>query len=149
MQLELILSPASCRSDLPGVSKKRILKTISDLISANSGELQADDIFNALMAREQLGSTGLGNGIAIPHCRVAQCQDIIGTLITLETAVDFDALDGKPVDILFILIVPELQHDEHIKTLAGLAKLFKDEDFCETLRHTHDSEELYKLTINY
>ena len=131
------------------LGKKRILKTISDLISANSGELQADDIFNALMAREQLGSTGLGNGIAIPHCRVAQCQDIIGTLITLETAVDFDALDGKPVDILFILIVPELQHDEHIKTLAGLAELFNDEDFCEALRHTHDSEKLYKLVINY
>ncbi|MCH7671638.1 MAG: PTS sugar transporter subunit IIA, partial [Proteobacteria bacterium] len=84
-----------------------------------------------------------------PHCRVAQCQDIIGTLITLETAIDFDALDGKPVDIFFVLIVPELQHDEHIKTLAGLAELFNDEDFCETIRHTHDSEELYKLAINY
>jgi PTS system nitrogen regulatory IIA component len=70
-------------------------------------------------------------------------------LITLETAIDFDSLDGKPVDILFVLIVPELQHDEHIKTLAGLAELFNDEGFCEALRHTHDSEKLYKLVINY
>jgi len=136
MQLEQILSPASCRCDLPGANKKRILKTASELVAANLGELATDNIFDALMAREQLGSTGLGSGIAIPHCRVAQCQDILGALITLE-------------DILFVLIVPELQHDEHIKTLAGLAELFNDEDFCEALRHTHDSEKLYKLVINY
>ncbi|MFP6826970.1 MAG: PTS sugar transporter subunit IIA [Pseudohongiellaceae bacterium] len=149
MQLEQILSPASCRCDIPGANKKRILKTASELVAANLGELATDNIFDALMAREQLGSTGLGSGIAIPHCRVAQCQDILGALITLETAIDFDSLDGKPVDILFVLIVPELQHDEHIKTLAGLAELFNDEGFCEALRHTHDSEKLYKLVINY
>lgn len=149
MQLEKILTLKSCHCDLSGSSKKRILKTASELISANANQLEADEIFHALMAREQLGSTGLGNGIAIPHCRVTQCQDIIGTLITLETAVDFDTPDGKSVDILFVLIVPELQHDEHIKTLAGLAGLFNDVDFCQSLRDARSSEDLYKLVITY
>lgn len=149
MQLEQILIRQGCHCDLVGVSKKRILKIASELVSTNASQLQANEIFHALMAREQLGSTGLGNGIAIPHCRVTQCQDILGTLITLETPIDFDALDGKPVDILFVLIVPKLQHDEHIRTLAGLAEMFNDEDFCQTLRHTHDDEDLYKLTIDY
>jgi PTS system nitrogen regulatory IIA component len=149
MQLEQILAPDSCHCVLSGSSKKRILKTASELISANANQLEADEIFYALMAREQLGSTGLGEGIAIPHCRVTQCQDIVGTLITLETAVDFDTPDGKPVDILFVLIVPELQHNEHIKALAGLAELFNDKDFCQSLRDTRTAEDMYKLAINY
>jgi len=149
MHLEEILTPERCHSKIEGVSKKRILTRVSQLISENIATLEPDEIFNALMAREQLGSTGLGNGIAIPHCRVPMCNDIIGSLITLSEPIDFDAVDGKPVDILFVLIVPEQQHDEHIKTLAGLATLFNDEDFCFTLRHTNDSEDLYNIAITY
>jgi len=149
MQLEDILTPERCHNKIEGVSKKRVLTKISAFISKNMGAIEPDEIFNALMAREQLGSTGLGNGIAIPHCRVPMCEDIIGTLVTLSEPVDFDAIDGKPVDILFVLIVPEQQHDEHIKTLAGLATLFNDEDFCYTLRHTNDSEDLYNIAITY
>ena len=149
MQLEEILTPERCHSKIEGVSKKRVLTKVSAFIAENMGTIEPDEIFNALMAREQLGSTGLGNGIAIPHCRVPMCEDIIGTLVTLSEPVDFDAIDGKPVDILFVLIVPEQQHDEHIKTLAGLATLFNDEDFCYTLRHTNDSEDLYNIAITY
>ena len=101
------------------------------------------------MAREQLGSTGLGKGIAIPHCRVPLCKDIMGMLITLEDPVDFDAVDGKPVDILFVLIVPEQEMDEHVRTLAGLAELFNDDDFCFTLRQTNNSEDLFNIAIMY
>lgn len=149
MQLEDILSPERTYCSLEGVSKKRLLARISELMSENLDELEADEIFQALMAREQLGSTGLGNGIAIPHCRVALCKEITGALITLETPIEFDSIDAKPVDILFVLIVPEQQNDDHIKTLAGLAELFNDEDFCYTLRHTHDSEDLYNISITY
>jgi len=149
MQLEDILTPERCHSKIEGVSKKRLLTKVSAFIAENMGTIEPDEIFNALMAREQLGSTGLGNGIAIPHCRVPMCEDIIGTLVTLSEPVDFDAIDGKPVDILFVLIVPEQQNDEHIKTLAGLATLFNDEDFCYTLRHTNDSEDLYNIAITY
>jgi PTS system nitrogen regulatory IIA component len=101
------------------------------------------------MAREQLGTTALGNGIAIPHCRLAPCENIIGALITLDKGIDFDSLDNKPVDILFVLLVPEIENDEHVKTLANLATLFNNENFCHTIRHTDDSEELYNIAVNY
>ena len=149
MQLEDILSPERCFCRLEGVSKKRLLTTLSELIAKTAPALDPDSIFSALMAREQLGSTGLGNGIAIPHCRVSTCNKIIGALVTLKEPVDFDAIDGKPVDLLFVLIVPAVEHEEHIKVLAGLAELFNEEDFCYTLRHTHDSDDLYNVAITY
>lgn len=149
MHLEEILTPARCFCKIDGVSKKRLLNQISELISKDVPSLEPAEVFNALMAREQLGSTGLGNGIAIPHCRKAGCEEIVGALVTLDLPIDFDALDGEPVDLLFVLIVPELKSDEHVQTLAELAALFNDEDFCYTLRHTHDSEDLYNIAITY
>ncbi len=149
MQLEDILTPDRCQCNMAGVSKKRLLNNISELISNNIEALEETEVFNALMAREQLGTTGLGNGIAIPHCRVAPCEKIIGALITLAEPIDFDAMDGKPVDLIFALIVPEQKTDEHVQTLAALATLFNDEDFCYTLRHTHDNEDLYNVAITY
>ena len=149
MQLEDILTPELCFCDVEGVSKKRLLKTISELIENNIDYLQANPVFDALMAREQLGSTGLGGGIAIPHCRVSSCQEIVGCLITLSEPIDFDAVDNKPVDLLFVLLVPEEKTDEHVKVLAQLAGLFNDENFCYILRNTHDSEDLYNVAITY
>ena len=147
MQLDEILTPERCHARLLGVSKKRILTNVSELVAEQNELLKEDEIFNALMAREQLGSTGLGNGIAIPHCRVSCCHQILGALITVDSPIDFDSLDGKPVDILFVLLVPQQKTDEHLKTLAGLAELFNDEDFCHTLRHTQDSEDLYNIAV--
>lgn len=149
MQLEDILSPDRCHCRIEGVSKKRILSKISEIISENIDSLEPSDVFDGLMAREQLGTTGLGNGIAIPHCKLAPCQDIIGALITLDEPIDFDSIDGKPVDILFVLLVPREENDEHVRTLAELAALFNDPDFCYTIRHTHDSEDLYNIAITY
>ncbi|MFM1895372.1 MAG: hypothetical protein RLZZ385_446 [Pseudomonadota bacterium] len=147
MHLEDILAPERCFCDIEGISKKRILKTISELIEADVEGLPANEIFDALMAREQLGSTGLGNGIAIPHCRVSQCERITGALVTLSQPIDFDAIDDKPVDLLFVLVVPEQKTDEHVRTLAQLAELFSDEHFCYILRHTHNAEDLYNVAI--
>lgn len=130
-------------------SKKRILTNVSDLLAERKNSLDSVEIYNALMAREQLGSTGLGNGIAIPHCRVAKCTEIIGALVTLSEPVDYDSIDGKPVDLLFVLIVPEVRSDDHVRTLAGLAELFSDSDFCYTLRSTLDSEDLYNIAITF
>jgi PTS system nitrogen regulatory IIA component len=149
MQVEDILTPQRCHSRINGVSKKRVLTIISELMAEQVPAMDANTVFNALMAREQLGSTGLGNGIAIPHCRAPRCPAIIGMLITLEEAIDFDAIDGKPVDILFVLVVPEEETDEHVKTLASLAELFSDEDFCFTLRQTADAEDMYNIAITY
>jgi len=149
MQLEEILSLERCHCRIEGVSKKRILTKISEIVSENIESLEVGEVFDALMAREQLGTTGLGNGIAIPHCRLAPCENIIGALITLDVAVNFDSLDNKPVDILFVLLVPREENDEHVRTLAELATLFNDEDFCYTIRHTNDREDLYNIAITY
>ncbi|MFT6093039.1 MAG: PTS system nitrogen regulatory IIA component [Pseudohongiellaceae bacterium] len=134
---------------MEGSSKKRILKTISEHLADTNNKLDAGEVFDSLMAREQLGSTGIGAGIAIPHCRVPLCSDIVGMLITLKEPIDFDSIDDSPVDIIFVLIVPEQKTDEHIETLAGLARLFSDKDFCYTLRNTQDSEDLYNIAITY
>ncbi len=149
MQLEEILTPQRCFSNLHGVSKKRVIHKISELLADQEEALEAENIFDAMMAREQLGSTGLGKGIAIPHCRVPLCQQIIGALVTLDQPIDFDAIDGKQVDILFVLIVPIKKADEHVRVLAGLAELFNDEDFCFTLRHTHASDDLFNVAVTY
>ncbi|MBS25376.1 MAG: PTS IIA-like nitrogen-regulatory protein PtsN [Gammaproteobacteria bacterium] len=149
MQLEDILTSERCYCKLEGTSKKRILMNISEKLGQQFATLDESEVFNSIMAREQLGSTGLGNGIAIPHCRVPHCQGIIGALVTLKSPIDFDAIDSKPVDLLFILIVPEEKTDEHVKTLAGLAALFNDPDFCYTLRQTQDNEELYNIAITF
>ncbi len=149
MQLEDILSPDRCHCRIEGISKKRILTKISEIVSENIDTLDPAEVFDALMAREQLGTTGLGNGIAIPHCRIENCDSIIGALITLDLPIDFDSLDNKPVDILFVLLVPHEENDEHVRTLAELASLFNDEDFCYTVRHTLDNEDLYNIAITY
>ena len=147
MQLKDFLTRDRCYCRIEGVSKKRLLENISKLLSKQFSNLDDNDIFNAIMAREQLGSTGLGNGIAVPHCRVPHCETIIGALITLENAIDFDAIDGKKVDLIFLLIVPEEKTDDHIKALGGLAELFNDPNFCSTIRQAQNTSDLYKVTL--
>ena len=147
MQLKDFLTRDRCYCRIEGVSKKRLLENISKLLSKQFSNLDDNDIFNAIMAREQLGSTGLGNGIAVPHCRVPHCETIIGALITLENAIDFDAIDGKKVDLIFLLIVPEEKTDDHIKALGGLAELFNDPNFCSKIRQAQNSSDLYKVTL--
>ncbi|MCB1649271.1 MAG: PTS IIA-like nitrogen regulatory protein PtsN [Gammaproteobacteria bacterium] len=145
MQLNTILTPERCFCKLPGVSKKRFLTTISELISTQTQTLSADHIYSALLAREQLGSTGIGNGIAIPHCRVADCEHITGALVTLEEGIDFDAIDSRSVDLLFVLIVPAQETEEHLKVLGALASLFHQDSFCEALRQAGSADALYEI----
>lgn len=147
MQLETILTPERCFSNLPGVSKKRFLTTVSELIADATQILSADQIYTALLAREQLGSTGIGNGIAIPHCRVADCKSITGTLVTLSEGIDFDAIDSRSVDLLFVLIVPAEEMDEHLRVLGGLASLFHQDAFCNRLRQAQSAQELYDIAV--
>ncbi|MDP1931493.1 MAG: PTS IIA-like nitrogen regulatory protein PtsN [Gammaproteobacteria bacterium] len=149
MQLETILTPERCFCNLPGVSKKRFLTTVSELIAEATNCLSADQIYTALLAREQLGSTGIGNGIAIPHCRVADCKSITGTLVKLEEGIDFDAIDSRAVDLLFVLIVPAEEMDEHLKVLGGLAALFHQDEFCNKLRQAQSAQELYDIATSF
>jgi PTS system nitrogen regulatory IIA component len=146
MLLETIISPDLTFCNVEGVSKKRLLETSAELI-ASKVEVDADEVYEALIAREQLGSTGLGNGIAIPHCRVPKCKKTVGCLIKLSSAIDFDAIDQKPVDLLFFLLVPENTIEGHLEVLRTLAELFKNPAYCEGLRKSQTDSELYAAAM--
>jgi len=125
--------------------KKRLIEHISGFLADAIEDAQADDIFDRLIAREKLGSTGIGEGIAIPHSRLRECQDTIGALFVLQEPVDFDSIDRKPVDIVFVLLVPEEATEQHLKTLGMLAEKFNQADFRQHLREASSSEELYQF----
>lgn len=143
MQLSTILSPGRTLCGMPGNSKKRTLLEVARFIANDIGGINADELFDKLIARERLGSTSLGQGIAIPHCRIKSCHQVVGSLIKLDNSIDFDAIDGNRVDLLFVLLVPEQAHDEHLKVLAALAERFSNADYCQSLRDATNHNELY------
>ena len=106
------------------------------------------EIFDSLVTRERLGSTGLGNGVALPHARLRSLKQPIAALVTLRQGVDFDAIDRQPVDLLYALLVPEDSTDEHLKILAQLAGLFSNPDLCSKLRSCDDSNQCFQLINN-
>lgn len=149
MQLTSILSPARTYYGAAGSSKKRVLQTIADFICETVVTLDPDELFTSLLGREKLGSTGLGNGVAIPHCRLANCTTVTGTLVRLTDPVDFDAVDREPVDLLFVLIVPDESNEEHLQVLAMLAELFHDADFRSALRAADSADALFEAAVAY
>ena len=149
LDLSAILTPGRVACHAHGGSKKRLFETIAKTISDDQVSLPYNLVLSSLIAREKLGCTGLGQGIAIPHCRVENCTHALGTLVTLEDAIDYDAPDSKPVDILFVLLVPEEAQQQHLDILAGLAGLFNDPEFCEHIRAIRDSASLYAAVTNW
>jgi PTS system nitrogen regulatory IIA component len=107
-------------------SKKRLLEHISELLASSSPLLSQNGIFNALLNREKLGSTGLGKGVAIPHGRMASLEKPVCAFIKLDTPIDFDASDGDPVDLIFALLVPEDSTEEHLQVLSTIAEIFNN-----------------------
>ena len=126
-------------------SKKRLIQFISSFLSEQIEDSQADDIYERLIAREKLGSTGIGEGIAIPHSRLAECDDTFGALFVLENPIDFDSIDRKPVDIVFVLLVPAEATEQHLQTLSMLAEKFNNEDFRQSLRDAKSTEDLFQI----
>ncbi|MEY8264709.1 MAG: PTS IIA-like nitrogen regulatory protein PtsN [Bermanella sp.] len=126
-------------------SKKRVIEYVANFLADQIPDAQADDLYQHLIAREKLGSTGIGEGIAIPHSRLSECEDTLGALFVLETAVDFDAIDRVPVDIVFVLLVPTQATEQHLQTLSMLAQKFNQPSFRDRLRQAKDSHELYQL----
>ena len=125
-------------------SKKRILELLGSLLADTAPGLTQDSIFDRLLERERLGSTGLGHGIALPHARVRDIAQAYGAFIQLSEGVDFDAIDNQPVDLLFALLVPEAATQEHLQLLATLAGMFSNPDFCAGLRRSASPEDLLK-----
>ncbi|MCO1333727.1 PTS IIA-like nitrogen regulatory protein PtsN [Microbulbifer sp. OS29] len=148
MTLEALLSPRLSLCHLAGSSKKKLLLNIAQAIAEQYPQHDSDTVFNQLIARERLGSTGIGDGVAIPHCRLPGCDRPIGVLCTTEPAVDFDSIDRQPVDLLFTLLVPEDAEQEHLETLAEIAGLFSNSLVRDKLRLAQSSDELYALAIH-
>lgn len=120
------LLPADCvRSGVTTTSRKAVLEAIADLLANAYPDISARELFNALVEREHLGSTGLGEGVAVPHCRM-KCSQLMGALLSLTRPVSFDAPDGEPVDLLFILVAPRDEPSAHLEALALVAQVFGD-----------------------
>lgn len=152
MNIAEILTPDRTHCNIEGVSKKRVLENLSlFLIDSESGlsGTDSDAIYQRLLERERLGSTGIGSGVAIPHCRVPGCHKITGVLLKLSDQVDFDAIDGKPVDLVFALMVPQEHSDEHLQALAAIAELMQNEDMRQRLRSAASDSDLFRHATEY
>lgn len=143
-----ILAPSRILAKLPIHSKKRLLELLAKEVAREIPDSTSSDIFEAFISRERLGSTALGEGIAIPHCRVKECKSIMGFFFQLESGIDFDAMDGQPVDLFFSLVVPNEANEEHLKALSEIASIFNQPAIRSQLRNTQEEEELYKILIN-
>ncbi|MDR5873906.1 PTS sugar transporter subunit IIA [Halomonas sp. CUBES01] len=145
MTLATILPPERVLYDVPGGSKKRVLEFFSTFIAQNIPSLDSQEVFSRLIGRERLGSTGIGNGVAIPHARSPHCESPIAGFLKLNEAVDFDAIDGDPVDLVFVLLVPEEADDTHLALLGQVASIMNDADTRQQLRKTESQRELLDL----
>jgi PTS system nitrogen regulatory IIA component len=124
-------------------SKKRVLEHLGELLATSTPGLSAEAVFDRLLERERLGSTGLGHGIALPHARTPEVNGAVGAFVQLQTGVDFDSvIDDRPVDLAFGLLVPQDANEEHLQLLAKLATLFNDEHFCQELRNAQSVQEI-------
>ena len=124
-------------------SRKRVLQTIAENVAASDANATAADLFDGLLERERLGSTGIGEGVAIPHCRHA-ISDIQVCLLTTEDRVDYDAVDGETVDIFFALIVPKDENQAHLRALADLSTVLAEPENRKRLRRCETNETLLK-----
>lgn len=139
-----LLRPDQVVADLDVTSKKRLLEEASQLL-ARGYDAPAADIFDSLLAREKLGSTALGYGIAIPHGRIKGLKEAACAFLRLKAPVDYDAPDGMPVDLVFVLLAPHSAADAHLQLLADLAQMFSSREMRERLRKAPDAAGLYAL----
>src|SRR5450432_2981951 len=144
MPLNDLLSPGSVISSLKVNSKKQALQELSERAAMVSG-LGAREIFDSLLQRERLGSTGIGDGVAITHGKLAKCCRIFGIFARLERPIDFEALDGLPVDLIFLLVAPENAGADHLKALALIARALRAPGVAAKLRATRDPSALFAL----
>lgn len=147
MQLSEVLSLDCTKSAVQCSSKKRALEIISEIAAQHTGQ-NATELFECMLSREKMGSTGIGNGIAIPHARMTDSEKAVAVLIQCAEPIEFDAIDNRPVDLLFALLVPEEQCKEHLKTLSCMAERLNDKQILKQLRHAENDQELYDIMLN-
>jgi nitrogen PTS system EIIA component len=144
MHLGDFISPEAVMPLLKVNSKKQLLTELSARAARIAG-IEEHDIFDVLWQRERLGSTGLGEGVAIPHGKIAGLKRIVGVFARLAEPVDFDAVDGEPVDIVFLLLAPEGAGADHLKALARISRLLREGSAVEKLRASKDTAALYAV----
>ena len=146
-QIAKLLPTTNILLDLDASSKKRVFDQ-AGLMFENHQGIARSTVYDALFAREKLGSTGLGQGIAIPHGRIKGLKEAVGGFLRLAVPVQFDSPDGKPVSLIFVLLVPEAATEQHLQILSELAQLFSNRDFREKLAIAQDPEAIRTLFMN-
>jgi nitrogen PTS system EIIA component len=144
MDITDLISPAAVVARLRVGSKKQLLQELAKRAAEISGFAERQ-IFEVLLERERLGSTGVGNGIAIPHGRLPGLTRLHGLFVRVDPPVDFDAVDEQPVDLVFLLLAPEGAGADHLKALARVSRLLRDRQICEKLRGAESADALYAL----
>jgi len=146
MKISEILNPESVLADLKGQNKPQILRELATRLTSGR-QLSVEELTAVLSERERLGSTAIGDGIAIPHGKIRGVDQIVGTFGRKLAGVEFDSLDGNPTHLFFLLVAPEDSASLHLKALARVSRLFRDNSFREHLLTAHDAAEIYRLIL--
>lgn len=144
MELSELIQPEAVQGALKSASKKRVLLDLASSAAQLYGLVEAD-VFSAVQEREHLGPTGMGKGVAIPHARIGGLDRVIGCFARLAKPVDYESVDGQPVDLVFLLLAPEDAGADHLKSLARVARALRDPVICEKLRSTQDPSALFAI----
>ena len=144
MPLSDLLAPKAVVSALKASEKKEAIRGLAVRLGALI-QRDPNEIFEILLQRERLGSTGIGGGVAIPHAKLSKLEKIVGVFARLQKPIDFDALDGEPVDLVFALLAPEQAGADHLKALARIARLLRDPQVAEKLRSVADSDQMFAV----
>ena len=144
MELSDLITSDAVVDGLKATSKKQALQELSERAAAVT-DLSAREVLETILARERLGTTGVGQGIAIPHGRIGKLDRIYGLFARLDHPVDFESLDEQPVDLVFMLLAPEAAGADHLKALAKISRLLRDADICAKLRGSDSADALYAL----
>lgn len=143
-----ILVPDNILLDTESTSKKRVFERVG-LLFENNHQIARSQVFDSLFAREKLGSTGLGQGVAIPHGRISKLRDAIAAFVRTSHPIPFDAPDGLPVTLIFVLLVPERATDLHLQILGELAQMFSDQQFRNRLLACEDAPSIHQLFYDW
>lgn len=144
MNIADIISKEAVLDNVQASSKRELIQLLAQRIASLSG-LDERVVFDAVWERENLGSTGYGEGVAFPHARIEGLNKVCGMFARLDDVVDFDSLDGKPVDLVFMLVSPENSGADHLTALAALSRILKTEGSCDKLRKARSVDELYAI----
>ncbi len=147
MEIVELIGTEAVVPSLKATSKKQALQELAKHSAKLTG-LSERVIFDVLLERERLGTTGIGNGVAIPHGKLAEIKKLHGLFARIEAPIDFDAIDEQPVDLIFLLLAPEGAGADHLKALARVSRLLRDREVCDKVRGTDSAEAIYALLTN-